>query len=377
LRKALVVFQFTSSLVLIAGTFAIYRQMIYMRNQDKGLRMEQMLIFNGPKVLPGGNAKARLITLKNELKNIPGVVNVATSGAIPGGGHNWGTKMRKEGMEQKDDKDGRVVWVDPDFIKTYDITIVSGRAFNPEISSDMRSVLINEAAVTAFGLGDAQQALNERIILGGDTTAILGVLKNYHWSSLKTEHTPWLFKADTITRSKFSIHLSGTNINETIRKVEKQYKEAFPGNPFDYYFLDDFFNNQYKDEQQFGKIFSLFAVLAIIIACLGLWGLASFTTTQKLREISIRKVLGASTASIMSLLSGQFMKLVLIASLIALPLTWYGIDTWLDNFAFRIGLGWDLFVVPAILLGVIALGTVSVQIFRGANSNPAEVLRSE
>jgi putative ABC transport system permease protein len=226
-------------------------------------------------------------------------------------------------------------------------------------------------------LGDAQNALHERIILGDDTVAILGVLKNYHWSSLKTEHTPWLFKADTIMRSKFSIRINSTNMNETIRKVESQYKEAFPGNPFDYYFLDEFFNRQYQDEQQFGKIFSLFAILAIIIACLGLWGLASFTTTQKLREISIRKVLGASTRSIMSLLSGQFMKLVLIASLIALPLTWYGIDTWLDNFAFRIGLGWDLFVVPAVILGIIALATVSVQIFRGANSNPAEVLRSE
>jgi putative ABC transport system permease protein len=377
LRKALVVFQFASSLILIAGTFAIYRQMIYMRNQDKGLRMEQMLIVNGPRVLPQGKAKERLITLKNELKNIPGIVSVATSGAIPGGGHNWGTNMRKDGAALKENKDGRVVWIDPDFIDTYGITVLSGRAFNPEIVSDMKSVLVNEAALTAFGLGDAQNALQERIILGDDTVAILGVLKNYHWSSLKTEHTPWLFKADTIMRSKFSIHISSTNMNETIRKVESQYKEAFPGNPFDYYFLDDFFNRQYQDEQQFGKIFSLFAILAIIIACLGLWGLASFTTTQKLREISIRKVLGASTQSIMSLLSGQFMKLVLIASIIALPLTWYGIDTWLDNFAFRIGLGWDLFVVPAVILGIIALATVSVQIFRGANSNPAEVLRSE
>ncbi len=173
------------------------------------------------------------------------------------------------------------------------------------------------------------------------------------------------------------MHLNAANLNESIAKVEQLYKEAFPGNPFDYYFLDDFFNRQYKDDLQFGKIFNLFAILAIVIACLGLWGLASFTTTQKLREISIRKVLGASTPSIMSLLSGQFMKLVLIASIIALPLTWYGIDSWLDNFAFRIGIAWDLFVVPALILAVIALATVSIQILRGARSNPAQVLRSE
>ncbi|HPH47226.1 MAG TPA: FtsX-like permease family protein, partial [Chryseolinea sp.] len=145
----------------------------------------------------------------------------------------------------------------------------------------------------------------------------------------------------------------------------------------DYYFLDDFFDSQYKGEQQFAKIFSLFAMLAIVIACLGLWGLASFTTTQKLKEIGIRKVLGASVSSILLLLSWQFLKLVLIASVIALPLTWYGVDSWLGNFAFRIGLEWSLFVVPVLILITLALGTVSLQIVRGANINPAKILRSE
>ncbi len=377
LRKALVVFQFASSLILIAGTFAVYRQVVFMRDQDKGLKMEQMLIVNGPSVVPQKGAKERLITLKNEVKQIPGVVNVTTSGAIPGGGYNWGTGMRRDGAQESEDKSGSIVWIDPDFVETYGITIIAGRAFDPTIASDMKSVLINEASLTAFGLGDAEHALQERIILGGDTTAIIGVLKNYHWASLKTELAPWLFKADTISRRNFSILLSGTNMTETIKKIEHQYKEAFPGNPFDYYFLDDFFDSQYKGEQQFAKIFSLFAMLAIVIACLGLWGLASFTTTQKLKEIGIRKVLGASVSSILSLLSWQFLKLVLIASVIALPLTWYGVDSWLSNFAFRIGLEWDLFVVPVVILIILALGTVSLQIIRGANINPAKILRSE
>jgi putative ABC transport system permease protein len=304
-------------------------------------------------------------------------MKVTTSGAIPGGGYNWGTDMRRDGSQQDEGKTGNVVWIDPDFVDTYGITVLSGRSFNPAITSDMESVLVNEAALTAFGLGDAEHALQERIILGGDTTAILGVLKNYHWNSLKTEHTPWLFKADTISRRSYSILLSGDNMTETIAKIEKQYKDIFPGNPFDYYFLDDFFNAQYKAEQQFASIFSLFAILAIVIACLGLWGLASFTTTQKLKEIGIRKVMGASVASIMSLLSWQFFKLILIASVIAIPLTWYGIDTWLGNFAFRVGLQWDLFVVPVVILAILALGTVSLQIFKGANVNPAKILRSE
>ncbi|HEY5916891.1 MAG TPA: ABC transporter permease, partial [Chryseolinea sp.] len=318
LRKALVVFQFASSLILIAGTFAIYRQLMYMRDQPKGLTMDQMLIIDGPSVLDRSIRVERLTSMKNELKKIPGVLSVATSAAIPGGGYNWGTGIRRDGTEREESKSGSIVWVDPDFIETYGITVLTGRSFNPEIKSDMESVLVNEAALTAFGLGDPQNALNERLIFGGDTVAILGVLKNYHWSSLKTDHTPFLLKADTISDHNYSMHLSGNNINEIIKQVEAKYEEIFPGNPFDFYFLDDFFNNQYQADQQFGKIFSLFALLAIVIACLGLWGLASFTTAQKLKEIGIRKVLGASVSSIMSLLSWQFLKLVLIASVIAL-----------------------------------------------------------
>lgn len=380
LRKALVVFQFASSLVLIAGTFTIYRQMMFMRSQDKGLVMDQVLVINGPSVLGWKHPKVirnRLISLKDELQKIPGVVNVTTSGAIPGGGHNWGTSMRKVGTQPEDNKNGSVVWVDPDFVETYKMTVVAGRNFNMNIKSDMEAVLINEAALTAFNLGTAEEALEERIVLGDDSVAILGVLKNYNWASLKTEHGPWLLKADTISRRYYSLHVNTANMNEVITKVEQTFKEAFAGNPFDYFFLDDFFNAQYKDEQEFGKIFSLFSILAIVIACLGLWGLASFTTAQKLKEISIRKVLGASVRGILSLLSWEFLKLVIIASVVAIPLTWYGIDQWLKGFAFRIEMQWDLFVVPVVILAVIALGTVSIQILRGANVNPAKVLRSE
>lgn len=378
LRKALVVFQFAASLVLIAGTFAIYRQMIFMRDQDKGFSMERMLVVNGPRVLDQKTARERLISMKNELKNIPGVSAVATSAAIPGGGHNWGTGIRKEGTTLDASKSGSIVWVDPDFIKTYGMDLISGRVFNPEIRSDMESVIINETAIETFGLGDTETALNERLILGGgDTVAIVGVLKNYNWSSLKQEHTPMLFKADTISARNYSILLQPGNMNERIAQIETIYKDIFPGNPFDFYFLEDFFNNQYKADQQFARIFTAFAILAIFIACMGLWGLASFTTSQKLREIGIRKVLGASAQSITTLLSWQFLKLVLISGVIAIPLTYYGIDSWLGNFANRIGMSWDLFIVPVVVLCLLALSTVSIQILRGAHINPARILRSE
>lgn len=377
MRKALVIFQFAASLILIAGTFAIYRQVSFMRTQDKGLTMDQMLIFNGPRVVEREGVIDRLISFKNELKTIVSVENVATSGAIPGGGFNWGTGIRKNNTPEEDNRNGSVVWVDPDFIKTYNIDVVKGKTWNAESESDMKSILINEAAITSFGLGTAEKALDEKIILGNDTLAILGVLRNYHWNSLKSEHTPFILAPGKIHGRKFSVHLSGKTMHESIEKIEKLYKERFPGNPFTYYFLDDFYNQQYRDDQQFGKIFSMFAGLAIIIACLGLWGLASFTTAQKLKEIGVRKVLGASIPSILRLLTSQFMTLVMIACVIALPVTWYALDKWLSTFAFRIGLGWDLFVVPVVILVIIALTTISIQIARGAATNPAKILRSE
>lgn len=380
LRKVLVVFQFASSLILITGTFTIYRQMSYMQGQEKGLTMDQMLIVDGPKVMDWENwkaSRAKLITFKDELAKIPGVESVTSSGAIPGGGYNWGASLRKDGTAESEAKNGSVVWVDPDFVPTYDIQIVAGKNFDIAVRSDMEAVLVNESALKAYGLGTPDEALNERLILGGDTVRIIGVLRNYHWNSLKTDHSPWIFKADTISVSKFSVHLASNNFSKAITDIEKLYKDIFPGNPFDHYFLDEFFNNQYQYEKQFAQIFGLFAGLAIIIACLGLWGLASFTTALKLKEIGIRKVLGASTRSVMSLLSWQFLKLMIIASVISIPLTWYGISEWLGTFAFRIGLGVDLFIVPVVLLFVIAIGTISLQIFKGASSNPAAVLRTE
>ncbi len=319
-----------------------------------------------------------IMTFMNEVEKISSVKQVSSSNSIPGAGYNWGTGIRKFGLQESEDESGSIVWVDPKFIDTYELQFLTGRKWNPDSKTDMEAVLINETAVEKFRLGDAEKALNERLILGGgDTVAILGVLKNYNWNSLKTAHVPFVLAATKAARRHFSVRLTGSDLQNSIEQVEKQYKASFPGNPFDYFFLDDFFDKQYKADQQFGKIFSLFALLAIVIACLGLWGLASFTTTQKLKEISIRKVMGASLPNIVTLLSGQFIKLVLIACFIALPLAWWGISSWLDEFAFRIGLAWDLFLVPVVILLVICLGTVSFQILRGANANPARVLRSE
>jgi putative ABC transport system permease protein len=375
LRQGLVVFQFVASLVLIAGTFTVYRQIRHMRTEDKGLQMDQMLIVTGPNTLPWRQARQRFQLLKNEVAKLAGVDGVATSAAIPGGGHNWGADIRRSGAEVKDFKGGSVVWVDPDFIPTYKIQFLAGQNFNPAVRSDMRSVIINEASLAAYGLGTAEEALHQKLIMGEDTLAVLGVLKNYNWSSLKSEHAPYLLRADTTSVTAMSIHLTGHSMDAVMEGIEKAFKKVLPEEPYQYYFLDDFFNEQYKADQQFGKIFGLFAALAIGISCLGLWGLASFTTAQRMKEIGVRKVLGATSRSIVALLSGQFFRLVLVAAVIATPITGYLIDKWLAGFAFRIRLQWDLFLIPVVVLALIAMTTVSLQVFRGASTNPAKVLK--
>ena len=348
-----------------------------MQAQDKGLQMDQMLVISGPGTLKWKVAQQRLGIFKEEARKIPGVEAVATSGTVPGGGHNWGADVRKSGTPLTDTKLGSVVWIDPDFIPAYNISFLAGHNFDLHIKSDMESVIINEASLSVYGLGTAEQALDQQLIMGEDTVAIIGVLKNYNWSSLKSEYVPFLFRADTIATSAVSLHLEGKSINSAVEAIGELYKELIPGEPYEYYFLDDFFNTQYKSDQQFGKIFGLFAILAVVISCLGLWGLASYTTLQKLKEISVRKVLGATTRSIVYLLSKQFLQLVLIAAVISTPLAWYGIDSWLQGFAFRIGFQWDMFVVPAVVLAIVALMTVSLHVIKGAATNPAKVLRSE
>jgi putative ABC transport system permease protein len=270
-----------------------------------------------------------------------------------------------------------VIWVDPDFIKTYDIEMLSGEVWDSHVVSDMKSIILNETALSTFGIDDPREALNHRMILENDTFSIAGVMKDYYWNSLKSANVPIIFSPREIVRHTFSIRLSTTDYRGSIAAIESIFRNAFPGNPIEYYFLDDFFNQHYKEDQNFGKMFTGFALFAIIISCLGLFGLTSFTTDKKQREISIRKVLGASTGSIISLLSREFLTMVFGASLFSIPIMWYVTARWLASFAFRMQLTWDIFVVPTALLTILCLATVSTSILRGAGVNPARVLKTE
>lgn len=376
LRDALVVFQFATSLLIITGTFTVMRQLRFMKEQDKGYASEQTLVIKGPGIFDSEKSQNTLISLKHALKEISSVESVTSSEAIPGGGYNWGTGMRKSGS-QEGNRNGEVVFVDADFVNAYNLNLVSGNAWNLETPSTGKSILLNEAGVESFGFADSENATGGKLIIGGDTFEIQGVLKNYHWSSLKKSITPFVLIHNKACAKYISIKLKGSNVTESIKQIETQFKASLPEIPFDYYFLEDFFNRQYGDDQQFGKIFNLFALITVILACLGLSALASLNTSRRLKEVSIRKVLGASVFSLTSLLTLRFFKLLLIACLIAFPFSWYGVSTWLSRYAYRIEVSWDLLIAPIAVLTTIATVIVSLQTIKGALTNPINNLRAE
>ncbi len=380
LRKALVVFQFASSLVLIIGTFVMYRQIGFMQRENNEAHGGQILILHGPEAVDSANFSTRLLSFKNSLQQLPSIQSVATSDAVPGSGYNWAIHAGRRGAAREHQVGGQnmeVVFVDPDFLKVYDIELTAGRNWDQTSATEMKSILINEATVDPFGFSSSHGAVGESMVFNNNefSAPILGVVRNIHWYSLKNKFTPMILWPQEVCAGWFSVRISD-NIEGTLPEIEKLFKAYFPNGPFEYYFHDDFFNRQYQSEQSFRQIFSLFAVLAIFIACLGLWGLAAFASFQRIREIGIRRVLGASSGGIVILLSIQFLKLLVVACVVALPVVWVMSDKWLDNFAFRIGLSYDLFLIPSMTLLLIGMATVSIHTIRAARSNPVDTIRS-
>ncbi|MBY0432708.1 MAG: FtsX-like permease family protein, partial [Cyclobacteriaceae bacterium] len=370
LRSGLVVFQFASSLVLIVGTFVVFRQLRFMEGQEKYLTTNQILVVKGPEMT------AMEKSFKNELLQLTTVDKVAISYNVPASGPSMSSGIRKLGNPVEENRIGDSYWVGPDFMELYQIPLVAGKFWDARIESEMDQVIVNEEAVRVFRLGTNTDALKEKLIMLGDTFSILGVVKNHHWNSLKQVHKPMVFRIAKSDAGNISIRLSGKN-QVALDQIKQTYLNFFPGETFSYYFMDDSYNKQYESEQQFGKLFSLFSILAVVIGCLGLWGLASFTTLNRLKEISIRKVLGASVNSILLLLTRQFLKLLFISCVVAFPLIWFGVTGWLGQFPYRIHFSVDLLLIPVVVLVAIALLTISVQTLRAATANPVDSLKNE
>ncbi len=387
LRRILVAFQFIFSIVLIAATIIVFNQLNFMRNGNLGYKKEQILVVKSPAIFDSG-ITGRYNFFKSELLSAPFVVNATATSDIPGNMIRYRNGVRRAGQDKQSNFSTYLVEVDEHFVKTYNIEMVAGKNFGFSDSSGIgpdnhnTKVLVNEEIVKAMGYKSPEEAINKEIVFTLNTEdircRILGVMKNYHQRSLKEKYDPILYYIPSWVGWKYvSVNLNVVNLNKSIAHIESMYNKAFPGNPFEYFFLDEFFNQQYQSDQRLGNVFGLFALLAILVACLGLLGLSSFVIKLRAKEIGIRKVLGASVPGILLLISKDFVKLVCIASVIAVPITWWAAHEWLNNYAFHINLNWFILLIPPVVLLVIALTTICLQSLKAALTNPVKSLRTE
>jgi putative ABC transport system permease protein len=380
LRKALVVFQFAACIVLISGTAIVYDQLNFMRSMDIGLSIDRVVSVQAPRVTDeGANRNELLRTFANEIRRIPGVERVALSSSLPGKGFNWnGAAIRKATDDPSNSIRGVATYIDSAFSKVYGLELLAGNDFSNSTLRDTASwlVVVNESTSNHLGYATLADAVGELLDIGGYRARIIGVYKDFRWSSAHEEQQNVVFG---LTRGgqQVSIRLAGNTAPEVIRTVETQYKKMFPGNIFQYAFVDETYDLQYKNDQRFARLFSLFAGMTIFIACLGLFGLVTFTAQQRRKEIGIRKISGASATTIVALLSKDFVKLVIAGFVLAVPLTFYSMSQWLETFPYRIGIGVGIFALSGSIALLVALLTVGWQSFKAAIANPVASLRSE
>jgi len=371
LRKGLVIAQFTISIALIIATIIVYTQMRYMRSQDLGFNKDQMLVVDTQND-PGKEAFRNMVT------GLPHVKAVAMSSSVPGGGDPTAYSEIENIKGDLQIANLELFFVDFDYIGQFGIKMVAGRSFSRDFGTDTtQSMILNEAAVKLFGYSSSQQAVGKRFKQWGREGKIIGVMKDFHFRSLQEEIKPLSMRIEPKGCNLVIAKLAATDIPATIASIEKKWQTTIPNEPFSYFFMDEFFDKQYRGEERFGKLFLNFAILAIFISSLGLLGLASYSTIQRTKEIGVRKVIGASVANIVNLLSKDFMILIGIAFLIASPLTWYFMHRWLQDFAYRIGISWWMFVLSGLLALLIALATISFQAIKAAIANPVKSLRAE
>jgi putative ABC transport system permease protein len=371
LRNGLVIFQFSVSVFLIISTLVVNQQLKFVQNKKLGFDKEQVLIVQNP------GALSQTTPFKDSLRRHSNIINVSGSDTLPGRSFN-NVFFGAEGVNGKFTLN--LCLCDCDFLKTLRLEMVSGRFFSKDFPADSQAAVLNEKAVGLMGwdnpLGKKIWNLERR-----EKYTVIGVIKDYHYESLHQEIRPQvqLLAGESMARGEdyISVRLNTGDIIPTIRYVENLWEKFAPGKPFAYSFLDDDYGRLYLNELRTRKLFSLFSFLAIFIACLGLFGLASFSAERKTSEIGIRKILGASAPRIVLHLNRSFVKCILIATLIAWPAAWYVMSRWLVNFAYRISLSWWMFVTAAVLALAIALITVSLQTVKAALKNPVDTLRYE
>jgi putative ABC transport system permease protein len=382
LRRGLVVIQFTACIVLLAGTTVVYNQLSFMRQMDLGINLEKVVDVHAPRVFSENTDQATaMASFVEQVKKVSGVDAAALSSTIPGQGFNWnGAAIRKATDDPAKSLQGVATYIDSAFAPLYGLQLVAGKAFKDVTNVDAEgapwTIIINETTAKNLGYNSPAEAVDEMLDIGGRPARVLGVYKDFKWSSAHQAQQNIVF-GRTTTGRHVSVRLATNDLSGTVKKIQSAYESLFPGNVFNYNFVDQAFDLQYKNDQRFAKLFSIFAGMAVFIACLGLFGLVAFTAQQRTKEIGMRKVLGATVMSIVGLLSKDFLKLVLIGFVLAIPATLYVMNQWLANFAYRTEIGINIFIVSGLIAVVIALATVSWQSLKAAIANPVKSLRNE
>jgi len=378
LRSTLVVLQFFVSIVMIIGTAIVYQQLSYIQEKKLGFEKDHVVLVHDPWMMG-----EKVESFKNEVLQYSEIRNGTLSGYLPVPSNNNNNLWFPGAAPSKDESYVFAEFiVDHDYLSTLDIEVIEGRDFSRDFPSDSSAILLNEAAVQRLGWMD--EPIGKKLSTYGgsqenpivETYTVIGVVKNFHFQSLRNQIEPLIFELNR-SWGYLSLKISGENIPETIDFLQKKWMEFAPGQPFEYSFLDERFNEMYESEQKLGQIFGIFAFLAIFIACLGLYGLAAFTAEQRTKEIGVRKVLGASIMSIIALLSKEFIKLVGIAFLIAAPVAYYFMNEWLQDFENRTNIDITVFLLAGILALVIAWVTMSFQSWSAARVNPVKSLKDE
>jgi putative ABC transport system permease protein len=370
LRNSLVVFQFTASIILIISTIVIYRQTHFILNRKVGFDRDQVMVLQGTNTLGDKNVK----NLKVELGKLASVKSVSISDYLPvNGTKRNGETFWNEGKMRIDAGIGGQFWqIDDTYLRTLGMKLVAGRNFSYQIASDSEAVIINQTMAKKLNLKDP---VGKRITQGYNFR-VVGVVEDFNFESMRGNIDPLVLHFG-ISPSMMTIKFRGSDVHNTIANVSALWKKYSPDQPIRYTFLDEQFASMYADVERTGSIFTSFAVLAIIIACLGLFALSAFMAEQRSKEIGVRKVLGASVRGITALLSMDFVKLVFLAILIASPVAWWGMNKWLEDFAYKVPISWWIFALAAVVSVLIALVTVSFQSVRAAMMNPVRSLRSE
>jgi putative ABC transport system permease protein len=381
-RKVLVVSQFSVAIILAISTLVVYRQMNFINNQKLGLNISQMLIVKAPEFTSWDSTLVPKFNLFiNEIKEIPGVLGTANSTNLPGDELRTNENFRRNDMPAASNISIQDNFISTDFIELYQIKILAGRGFlQTDLQKDgfgLKNLVLNLTAIKALGYKSPQEAIGGKVLWSGNPFQIIGVVDDFHQKSMHYPIEPAMFVCGTDPSMRFSVKVNPQHVSSIIGLIKQKYNTLFPGNKFDYFFLDEKFNQQYSNDRLFGKMFGLFSSIAILIACIGLFGLSLFSTIQRTKEIGIRKVLGASASSIVILLSRDFIKLVLIAIIIAYPVAWYIMQNWLQNFVNRINLTFWLFILPGLFTAIIAFTTVGLQSIKTALAKPIKSLRFE